>query len=291
MLGGRGVSGAGGSGSGIAIGGTGTGSGIGVSSSSGSGAERAGEFGGRVAIVTGGASGIGAAVAEELLARGAQLAVFDLDGASVTGPALGVSVDVSERASVDAGVAAVLDRFGRLDVVVNCAGIGAFGTVEDSSDDDWARVLDVNVRGVARVCAAAMPALRESDAAAIVNLTSIAATTGIQQRALYSATKGAVHALTLAMAADHVHDGIRVNAVSPGTTDTPWVQRMVANVADPEAERAAMNARQPTGRLVTPAEVAGAVAHLASPLSASTTGSVLSVDGGFGGLRVRPVQA
>ncbi|PPF80005.1 short-chain dehydrogenase [Pseudoclavibacter sp. RFBJ3] len=278
MLGGSGVSGGG------------TSPSTGDSRSSG-GTDRDGEFGGRVAIVTGGASGIGAAVAEELLARGAQLAVFDLDGASVAGPALGVSVDVSDRASVDAGVAAVLDRFGRLDVVVNCAGIGAFGTVEDSSDDDWARVLDVNVRGVARVCAAAMPALRESDAAAIVNLTSIAATTGIQQRALYSATKGAVHALTLAMAADHVHDGIRVNAVSPGTTDTPWVQRMVANVADPEAERAAMNARQPTGRLVTPAEVAGAVAYLASPLSASTTGSVLSVDGGFGGLRVRPVQA
>lgn len=249
------------------------------------------EFGGRVAIVTGGASGIGAAVADELLARGAQVAVFDLNGGSVEGPAFGVNVDVSDRASVDAGVAAVLDRFGRLDIVVNCAGIGAFGTVEDSSDDDWTRVLNVNVQGVARVCSAAMPALRESDAAAIVNLTSIAATTGIQQRALYSATKGAVHALTLAMAADHVHDGVRVNAVSPGTTDTPWVQRMVANVANPEAERAAMNARQPTGRLVTPAEVAGAVAYLASPLSASTTGSVVAVDGGFGGLRVRPVQA
>lgn len=252
--------------------------------------DRGGEFDGRIAIVTGGASGIGVAVAEELLARGARAAIFGLNGASVEAPAFGVNVDVSDRASVDARAVAALERLGWLDIVVNYAGIGAFGTVEDLSDDDRGCLLNVNVQGIARVCAAAMPALRDSHPAAIVNLTSIAATTGIQQCALFSAKKGAVHALTLAMAADHAHDGVRVNAVLPSITDTPWRQRMVVNVADPEAERAPMNARQPTGRLVIPAEVASVVAYLASPLSSSTTGGVVIVDGGFGWLRVPPVQ-
>lgn len=248
------------------------------------------ELGGLRALVTGGASGIGLAVARLLAARGARVAVLDLSVDALDGPFEGVTADVSDGASVSGGVAEVERRFGGLDIVVNNAGIGAFGTVEGLDDDEWARVLSVNVTGMARVVDAALPMLRRSPHAAVVNLSSIAATTGIQQRALYSASKGAVHALTLAMAADHVHEGIRVNAVAPGTADTPWVARMVAKVADPEAERAAMSARQPIGRLVTPDEVAEAVVYLAGPRSASTTATVVAVDGGFGGLRVRPVQ-
>ena len=161
-------------------------------------------------------------------------------------------------------------------------------TVADNSDAEWLHVFDVNLFGTVRVTRAALPALKESPHAAIVNVTSIAATTGIEQRAVYSATKGALHALTLAMAADHLSDGIRVNAVSPGTADTPFVQGILARSADPAAERAALSARQPHGRLVSPAEIAHAIVYLASPLAGSTTGTVLAVDAGFERLRRRP---
>ena len=141
---------------------------------------------------------------------------------------------------------------------------------------------------MARVARAALPYLRESDKAAIVNTCSIAATAGLPQRALYSATKGAVLSLTLAMAADHVREGIRVNCVNPGTADTPWIGRLLAAADDPAAERAALEARQPMGRMVSPAEVAEAIAYLVSPEAASTTGTALAVDGGMQGLRLRP---
>ena len=129
---------------------------------------------------------------------------------------------------------------GGLDILVNNAGIGAAGTVEDNPDEQWHRVLDVNVVGIARVTRAALPHLRASRHAAIVNTCSIAATAGLPQRALYSASKGAVLALTLAMAADHVREGIRVNCVNPGTVDTPWVGRLLAAADDP-----ARRARRP----------------------------------------------
>ena len=183
---------------------------------------------------------------------------------------------------------AVLTSYGRLDIMVNNAGISAVGTVEDNDDAEWQRVLDVNVVGMARVSAAALPALRRSPAAAIVNVCSIAALNGLPQRALYGASKGAVLALTFAMAVDHVREGIRVNAVSPGTVHTAFVDRMLQQFEDPVAERAALDARQATGRMVTPEEVAGAVAYLASPLSGSTTGTALEVDGGVTHLRIRP---
>jgi NAD(P)-dependent dehydrogenase (short-subunit alcohol dehydrogenase family) len=179
-------------------------------------------------------------------------------------------------------------RFGRLDIVINNAGIGAIGSIADNPDDEWLRVLDVNVVGMVRVVRAALPYLRRSPAAAVVNTCSIAATAGLPQRAAYSASKGAVLSLTLAMACDHVREGIRVNCVNPGTADTPWVGRLLAQAPDPEAERSALNARQPMGRLVSADEVAQAIAYLASPLSASTTGTSLAVDGGMQGLRVRP---
>ena len=154
------------------------------------------------------------------------------------------------------------------------------------------RVLDVNVLGIVRTTRAALPLLREAarerGQAAVVNTCSVAAIAGLPQRALYSASKGAVYALTLAMAADHVAEGIRVNCVIPGTADTPWVSRLLEAVPDPAAERAALNARQPMGRLVTADEVAAAIAYLASPLASATTGTALAVDGGMQGLRIRP---
>jgi len=194
---------------------------------------------------------------------------------------------VTDDASVRAAVAQAVETLGGLDVVVNNAGIGAQGTVEDNDDDEWRRVLDVNVQGMVRVTRAALPHLRRSAYAAVVNTCSIVATAGLPQRALYSASKGAVLALTLAMAADHVREGIRVNCVNPGTADTPWIGRLLAQADDPVAERAALEARQPTGRLVSADEVAGAIAYLASPSSSGTTGTALAVDGGMQGLRLR----
>lgn len=239
------------------------------------------------AIVTGGASGIGTAVAAALRERGASVAALDLQPATAAG-IVSVHCDVSSDDSVRAAVASAVEQLGGLDVVVNNAGIGAQGTVEDNPDDEWRRVYEVNVLGAVRVSRAALPHLRSSAAASIVNTCSIAATAGLPQRALYSATKGAIAALTRAMAADHVREGIRVNAVNPGTADTPWVGRLLSSAPDPAAERAALEARQPHGRLVAPDEVAEAVAYLTSPLARSTTGVDLAVDGGMQALRLRP---
>ncbi|MGC5033407.1 SDR family NAD(P)-dependent oxidoreductase [Micromonospora sp. DT229] len=247
-----------------------------------------GEFTGLAAVVTGGGSGIGLATAELLAARGAAVACLDLDPSNVPPPLHAIACDVSDPDSVQAAVPAAVDRLGGLDVLVNNAGVGVQGTIEAQSDDEWHRVYDVNVVGIVRVTRAALPYLRLSSAAAIVNICSIAAAAGLPGRALYSATKGAVQALTLAMAADHLAEGIRVNCVNPGTVDTPWVRRLVDAADDPAAEYAALRARQPLGRLVTPVEVAAAVAYLAGPSAAATTGTVLAVDGGMHGLRVRP---
>ena len=247
------------------------------------------EFEGVVAVVTGGGSGIGLATARLLAARGASVAAIDLDPAAADGATLPVVADVTSEDSLRTAVATVVEQFGGLDVLVNNAGIGATGTVEDNSDEEWRRVLDVNLLGIVRASRAALPHLRRSPAAAIVNTCSIAAVVGLPRRALYSATKGAVLALTLAMAADHVGEGVRVNCVVPGTAETPWVQRLLDATPDPERELAALRARQPTGRLVGADEVAAAIAYLASPLAASTVGIALAVDGGMQGLRL-PAQ-
>ena len=239
-------------------------------------------------MVTGGASGIGLAAAETIAARGGRVAVLDLRVDDVADPLVGLRCDVSDDDEVRAAVAAAAERFGGIDVLVNNAGIGAQGDVAANADAEWHRVFDVNVVGMARVARAALPHLRRSTAAAVVNTCSIAATAGLPNRALYSASKGAVLSLTLAMATDHLPDGIRVNCVCPGTADTPWVGRLLDSAADPAAERAALGARQPMGRLVTAAEVANAIAYLASPLAGSTTGTSLAVDGGMYGLRPRP---
>ncbi len=244
------------------------------------------DFDGLAAVVTGGASGIGLATARVLAARGARVAVLDLDPSG--SDLYAVRADVSDDAAVRTAIADAACHLGGIDVLVNNAGIGAVGTVADNSDEQWHRVFDVNVVGIVRVTRAALEYLRDSDHAAIVNTCSIAATAGLPQRALYAATKGAVLSLTLAMAADHIDEGIRVNCVNPGTADTPWVSRLLRQAADPTAERAALEARQPMGRLVTADEVAAGIAYLASPTASSVTGTALAIDGGMAGLRLRP---
>jgi NAD(P)-dependent dehydrogenase (short-subunit alcohol dehydrogenase family) len=233
------------------------------------------------ALVTGGASGIGRAAAELLMERGATVAVLDRDVSGAPAGAAAYAVDVTD----DAAVREALGALDGLDVLVNNAGVGAQGTVEANDDEEWHRVYDINVVGLVRVARAALPLLRASSAAGIVNTCSVAALAGLPNRALYSATKGAVYSLTLAMAADHVAEGIRVNCVLPGTADTPWIGRLLDAADDPVAERAALEARQPMGRLVSAREVAEAIVYLAG--ASGTTGTGLGVDGGMMGLRLR----
>jgi NAD(P)-dependent dehydrogenase (short-subunit alcohol dehydrogenase family) len=252
-----------------------------------SGRPEMGDLDGMRALVTGGASGIGLATAQRLAAGGASVAILDL---AEHGPDdfVYVRADVTDDAAVRTAVESAVGKLGGLDVLINNAGIGAQGGIEANSDDEWHRVLDVNVLGLVRVTRAALPALRRSSHAAIVNTCSIVATAGLPNRVVYSASKGAVLSLTLAMAADLIGEGIRVNAVNPGTADTPWVGRLLDSADDPAAERAALEARQPHGRLVSADEVAAAIAYLAAPASGSTTGTWLAVDGGMSGLRLRP---
>lgn len=249
-------------------------------------------LGGLRAVVTGGGSGIGLATVRLLAAHGAAVAALDLEPGSASEPVgrvrapLGIRADVTDDNAVHAAIEEVVGRFGGLDILINNAGVAAQGTVETNPYDEWHRVFDVNVIGIVRVTRAALPHLRRSDCAAIVNTCSVLATVGLPERVLYAATKGAVYALTLAMAADHLDEGIRVNCVSPGTVDTPWVGRLLENAEDPAAASAALRARQPLGRLVSAEEVAAAIVYLASPSAGAVTGTDLRIDGGLQGLRL-----
>ena len=240
------------------------------------------EFQGLTAAVTGAGSGIGLATAKLLKERGATVYGLDLNEGAMAGTATWIQCDVGD----DASVAAAFSKIPTLDIMINNAAISAVGDVTANASEDWLKVLNVNVLGIVRTSKSAIPLLEKSKHAAIVNTCSVAATAGIPKRALYSASKGAVLSLTQAMANDHLAQNIRVNCVNPGTADTPWVQRLLAQAADPAAERAALEARQPMGRLVSAEEVASAICYLASPLQGSTTGTALTVDGGMQALRI-----
>ena len=242
-----------------------------------------GELSGLKALVTGAGSGIGLATARMLAERGAVVGCLDLDVSEAADEFAAVRADVSEDSVGDAA-AALAERLGGLDILVNNAGVMMRGTVEDADLAQWREVFEVNVFGMVRVTRGVLPWLRASAQAAIVNNCSLSAVVGLPGSVPYASSKGAVYALTLAMAADHLREGIRVNCVIPGPVDTPWVRRQLDLVPDPEeALRRARN-RQPNGRLATAQEVAAAICYLAGPLAAATTGSSIRLDGGTTGV-------
>lgn len=241
---------------------------------------------GLVGLVTGGSSGIGLATSMMLRDAGARVASIDISRGSEANGILNLLADVRSHGDVEEAVATTVSEFGQIDMLINNSGIGAIGSITDTPDDEWTSVFDVNVIGMVRTIRATLPHIRKSKAGSITNVSSIVATVGVPQRACYSASKGAVLSLTLATAADLIHDGIRVNCVCPGTVDTPWVVRLLDQSSDPIKERDALEARQPMGRLATSEEVARAITFLASPASSFLTGTVLAVDGGLSGLRV-----
>jgi NAD(P)-dependent dehydrogenase (short-subunit alcohol dehydrogenase family) len=247
------------------------------------------EFSGLTAVVTGSGSGIGLEVARQLHGGGAHVVGLDLEVGALGELGEFIECDISSDASVTrAADRAKKSLGGSLNVLINNAGIGAIGTILDASPEEWEKVFGVNVFGTARVVREFYPLLKAGSHPVIVNTCSVASPVGLPQRAVYSASKGALESLTRAMAADFLPDGIRVNGVNPGTADTPWVQRLLDQADDPVAQRKALEARQPIGRLVSAEEVAHAILYLAQPQSLSTTGTILAVDGGLASLRVPP---
>jgi len=232
-------------------------------------------MGGRVVIVTGTSGGIGPAIATE----------FESLGDTVVGLDIVEGFDVSDPQQCQAMAQKIDAEHGHIDVLCNNAGVGAVGDVIQATQDDWQRVFAVNVFGIAHLSAAVIPVMRRQGSGAIVNTCSIVAAVGLVERAVYSAAKGAVLGLTRAMAADEAENGIRVNCVSPGTVDGPWVRRLIDNSDDPAATRAALERRQPLGRLVSAEEVAKTVAFLAADTT-FTTGQDFLLDGGIAGVRI-----
>jgi NAD(P)-dependent dehydrogenase (short-subunit alcohol dehydrogenase family) len=237
-------------------------------------------FDGKRAFVTGAGSGIGEAVARRLHAEGAEVTLADVapDRVAAVADDLGdarataIALDVRDETAVRDALPA------ELDVLANIAGIGSTTTAPDTTLDVWEDVFAVNARGTFLTCKHALPSMIERRSGNIVNMASIAGIVGLRNRAAYCASKGAVIALTRALAIDHVGHGIRVNAVAPGTVGSPWVQRLVSDAGESLDD---LRARQPMGRLGEPEEIAEAVLYLASDAAAFVTGSVLTIDGGL----------
>lgn len=238
---------------------------------------------GELCLVTGAASGIGAAVARRLEAAGATVYGADRSWNPERPSALPLErallVDVAEEESVIEMLRRLRELAGAMpSVLVNVAGIGATTTAPDTAVEEWDRVFAVNARGTFLCCKHVLPAMIAAGAGSIVNVASVAGLVGLRRRAAYCASKGAVIAFTRALAVDHVADGVRANCICPGTVDSPWVRRLVEDSGEDLQQ---LRARQPMGRLGTPEEVAEGVLYLAGPSGGFATGSALVLDGGL----------
>jgi NAD(P)-dependent dehydrogenase (short-subunit alcohol dehydrogenase family) len=243
---------------------------------------------GKTALITGAAAGIGKATAELFVREGARVVLADQnqDALARTAEPLGEAahtcrVDVSRAAEVEAMMADAVARLGRLDILVNNAGYGIRGNVVTTSEDDWNALMSVNVTGVFLCAKYAIPHMVRDGGGAIVNTASTIAMVGLADRAAYVASKGAVLALTRAMALDHAADNIRVNCVAPGVVWSSYYEKMVATHEDPEGFKARLKARAPTNRWGEPHEIATAILWLASDEASFATGSAMTVDGGY----------
>ena len=243
---------------------------------------------GKVCIITGGGSGIGRAACLLFAREGATVVVADKSvsaaeqvAASAGNGAISLEVDVAESASVKRMIDAAIQKFGRIDVLVNNAGYGFTGNVVGTDEDAWNKLMQVNVNGVFFGCKYAIPEMAKRGGGSIVNTASVVSIVGIRDRAAYCASKGAVAALTRAMALDHVGDKIRVNAVCPGTIDSPYFQEIFAKSPQAAELRRQLESRQAMNRLGQPEEIANGMLFLASDESSFMTGAVLTIDGGM----------
>jgi meso-butanediol dehydrogenase / (S,S)-butanediol dehydrogenase / diacetyl reductase len=244
----------------------------------------------KTAVVTGAASGIGQAIALLFASEGATVYAFDIDEAGLKeteakapyGAKLTTAVvDVTQADQVRDALERVAQEAGRLDILVNNAGIGIAATVDETDEDDWDRLMAVNLRGVFLGCKYAVRIMKRQGGGVIINMASVAGIVGVKNRAAYSASKAGVYGLTKAMAVDHAADGIRVNCICPGTVDSPWIGKIIAGQPDPDAVRKSMEARQLLGRMGTPEEIAHAALYLAQDESAFVHGTALIIDGGL----------
>ncbi len=238
-------------------------------------------FDGRTVLITGAGSGIGLEMTRQFLAQGAIVFAADLDTGQVPEAATPVSVNVTDPGSVAAAVGRCVEDTGRLDVVCNNAGMSSATDPIACSLEEWERTFAVNSRGVFLGVKYALPHMLEQRAGAIVNTASAAGMVGLKDRAAYCASKGAVIAFTKQVAVQYAGTGVRANCVCPGTVDSPWVARLLAQAADPDEARAQLVARQPMGRLGRPSEIAAAALYLASDDAAFITGTELVIDGGL----------
>lgn len=241
------------------------------------------------ALVTGGASGIGRATALRLAESGYRVCALDIDGPGLDATAASAgsaemvtrTVDLTDTAELTATVRSVVDLLGVPDLLVNNAGVGIAGTAAETTPTEWDRTIAVNLTAVFHLCRLLVPPMVARGSGVIVNVSSVAGLVGLRNRAAYCASKAGIIGLTRALAADHAGEGLRVNAICPGTVETEWIDRIIGDAEDPEGVRAAMSARQLDGRMGTPEEVAGGIVFLASREARFVNGSAFVMDGGL----------